>query len=373
MRNRWQRIEKGRKLREEGSNLKNRCHACGEPKRGHICYAKMRGGPQVDLPTPQGGNMPPPMPGSSSMMSGGSAASGSMYASAGGSMQPPLKRTRSGSKLVPDDRAGPSFATGLVSHGFSVDVDNAPAPLGQPALLRRTNTSFFRDLVASDLFSPNSREMFQAWADSPRDNGTPGRDHPSGLSVAAAVAADSNAPQSLKRVASHDGSGPVEPPKLTRSLTSYLKEISDSSAAPSGQSPTQGGGGHFGGAGPTLLPSSLSRQASLNRQPSALSRQPSNVQGMLGGRNMSSFVRDFLDESEQLGNAPPPNALPPVLQTSASLNPGELSDAALGLDLGGNGGLGSLGGGLGSLGSALGAPPPLSRRSSRNVDSPSRH
>ena len=94
---------------------------------------------------------------------------------------------------------------------------------------------------------------------------------------------------------------------------------------------------------------------------------------MLGGRNMSSFVRDFLDESEQLGNAPPPNALPPVLQTSASLNPGELSDAALGLDLGGNGGLGSLGGGLGSLGSALGAPPPLSRRSSRNVDSPSRH
>ena len=51
----------------------------------------------------------------------------------------------------------------------------------------------------------------------------------------------------------------------------------------------------------------------------------------------------------------------------------ELSDAALGLDLGGNGGLGSLGGGLGSLGSALGAPPPLSRRSSRNVDSPSRH
>lgn len=47
VRNRWQRIEKGRKLREEGVDLKNRCHACGEPKRGHICKAKMRGGPQV--------------------------------------------------------------------------------------------------------------------------------------------------------------------------------------------------------------------------------------------------------------------------------------------------------------------------------------
>lgn len=44
-----QRIEKGRKLREAGVESKNRCHACGEPKRGHICYQKLRGGPQVDL------------------------------------------------------------------------------------------------------------------------------------------------------------------------------------------------------------------------------------------------------------------------------------------------------------------------------------
>ena len=47
VRNRWQRIEKGRKLREDGVESKNRCHACGLPKRGHVCYAKMRGGPQV--------------------------------------------------------------------------------------------------------------------------------------------------------------------------------------------------------------------------------------------------------------------------------------------------------------------------------------
>eukprot|EP00962_Isochrysis_galbana_P019238 scaffold5601_cov104-Isochrysis_galbana.AAC.2 len=78
-----QRIEKGRKLREAGVESKNRCvphppsrarppvggpphpfppalhpaqpppppprrcHACGEPKRGHICYQKLRGGPQA--------------------------------------------------------------------------------------------------------------------------------------------------------------------------------------------------------------------------------------------------------------------------------------------------------------------------------------
>ena len=52
VRNRWQRIEKGRKLREEGQEFKNRCHACGQPKRGHICTAKMRGGPQVMPPSP---------------------------------------------------------------------------------------------------------------------------------------------------------------------------------------------------------------------------------------------------------------------------------------------------------------------------------
>ena len=37
VKNRWQRIEKGRRLREEGAELKNRCHACGQPKKGHIC------------------------------------------------------------------------------------------------------------------------------------------------------------------------------------------------------------------------------------------------------------------------------------------------------------------------------------------------
>ena len=41
VRNRWQRIEKGRKLREEGVEMKNRCAHCGEPKRGHVCMARL--------------------------------------------------------------------------------------------------------------------------------------------------------------------------------------------------------------------------------------------------------------------------------------------------------------------------------------------
>merc|ERR1711971_610634 len=36
-RNRWQRIEKGNKMRAAGLESKNRCQRCGEPRRGHIC------------------------------------------------------------------------------------------------------------------------------------------------------------------------------------------------------------------------------------------------------------------------------------------------------------------------------------------------
>lgn len=42
VRNRWQRIEKGRKLREAGHESKNRCQRCGHPKRGHVCSAKLK-------------------------------------------------------------------------------------------------------------------------------------------------------------------------------------------------------------------------------------------------------------------------------------------------------------------------------------------
>ena len=42
VRNRWQRIEKGRKLRMNGQESKNRCQQCGEPKRGHVCMARLK-------------------------------------------------------------------------------------------------------------------------------------------------------------------------------------------------------------------------------------------------------------------------------------------------------------------------------------------
>lgn len=42
VRNRWQRIEKGRKLRMNGMESKNRCQQCGEPKRGHVCMARLK-------------------------------------------------------------------------------------------------------------------------------------------------------------------------------------------------------------------------------------------------------------------------------------------------------------------------------------------
>ena len=42
IRNRWQRIDKGRKLRDEGKLSKNRCNVCGQPKRGHVCFERIR-------------------------------------------------------------------------------------------------------------------------------------------------------------------------------------------------------------------------------------------------------------------------------------------------------------------------------------------
>ena len=47
-RNRWNRIEKGREMREAGTRGRNMCHLCWQPKKGHICpAAKQDGGPPV--------------------------------------------------------------------------------------------------------------------------------------------------------------------------------------------------------------------------------------------------------------------------------------------------------------------------------------
>jgi len=42
VRNRWQRIDKGRRMSAAGAESKNRCQWCGQPKRGHVCFARMQ-------------------------------------------------------------------------------------------------------------------------------------------------------------------------------------------------------------------------------------------------------------------------------------------------------------------------------------------
>ena len=178
MRNRYQRIEKGRRLREEGSELKNRCHACGQPKRGHICSAKVKGGPQVDLP---GVPFLPDLSEEDGVGPSSALVSVPLDPSPGGPpIQPPLRRTRSGSKLISDEeRAAFHAARGGVQ--FAVDVPAATnevhAAMGgvgassshAPPHLARNNTSFFRGLVDSDIFSPTSRDFVQGWVDSPSE------------------------------------------------------------------------------------------------------------------------------------------------------------------------------------------------------------
>ena len=189
VRNRWQRIEKGRKLREEGADLKNRCHACGQPKRGHICYAKLRGGPQVDLPAvpssvPVGAgdgaiipraadddHQAPSAPLQLQVPDGGPSSFDNGPGSAGsiaGRAHPPLRRTRSGSKLVPAEEREEKRARFDVDVAKATFASGSGSGVGMPSL-NRSNTSFFKDLVASDLFSPTSRDLLAGFADSPRD------------------------------------------------------------------------------------------------------------------------------------------------------------------------------------------------------------
>ncbi|KAL1512072.1 hypothetical protein AB1Y20_005345 [Prymnesium parvum] len=41
VRNRYIRLHAGARIRDAGHITKNRCHACGKPKRGHICQARL--------------------------------------------------------------------------------------------------------------------------------------------------------------------------------------------------------------------------------------------------------------------------------------------------------------------------------------------
>ena len=375
VRNRWQRLEKGRKLREDGTELKNRCHQCGEPKRGHICRAKARGGPQVDIPIqlPQFhvgggidmGGVAIPMP----MMQGGWLGGGPTSAARRPAAPPmpqvdlpqrgpvAMKRTRSGSRLVPADQSSwaplpPPPGGG----GFTVDVQAASRAdsSGGPAQLMRNPSLFLRELALSDTLSPNSRGFLQDWADSPKD--VP--------DAVYSLPSDPNAPPALRRAAS--GEGPV---RLTRSNSSYVRSQMGEMPPPGPpqQQPFSSVPSSVAGsllAGPSgyggMVPSgqsqpSLSRQSSLTR---GLSRQPSLSRAPslgLGGRSVDSFLQSFLDESAALESAPPPNAIPalPVVGDGGIGGPPEVQlpgrqdSAFLGLE-------------------SLYAPPSLSRQGSRS-------
>ncbi len=265
MRNRWQRIEKGRKAREAGHEMKNRCHACGMPKRGHVCMAKMRGGPRVEEASGVRANPANPAPIADAAM-------------------PPLRRSRSNSK-VPDDFADANLfgvpAATSTSHAnggrFSVDVGAAMPMVGR----RDTSTtSFFRNLVNADVFSPTSREFINAWVDSPRDAPAP---------AAALVIADAAAPPQLRRVASGDASEA----RLTRSVSSYINELAfqqepDAAPRPAGGSSALGPPSSALGPPPTFV-----------RAPSMLgpSRDPSAIAEPNLGRSITSFVRETIDVS----------------------------------------------------------------------------
>jgi hypothetical protein len=149
VRNRWQRIEKGRKLREQGKESKNKCHACGQLKRGHVCYAKLKGGPQVEIhnvpPTVSPVHparlaittQPPSIP-----MSGVNA--GVI------SVQPPLRHTRSAERLRPQGVVVEGDNNPVVRPApLSVDIGLASQPRSDVPLMNRSNTSFFTDLVRS--------------------------------------------------------------------------------------------------------------------------------------------------------------------------------------------------------------------------------
>lgn len=228
VRNRFQRMEKGDKLREEGKESRNRCHLCKLPKKGHTCLAKMRGGPQVDLIAPPAVATMAPLALTDGLPSGGAEVMG----------RPSLKRSRSGSKLVPVEHRQPLLQGG----GDEAAASEAPT-------LQRSNTSSF----LRDIFLPAPRELLLARADSPRD----------ASSAAYYVAADDAAPPSLDRVASREWD---EPPKLTRSLASYVRDAFGDAAAPPAAPPL---------APPSdgLPAPSLSRQSSLDLL--ALACQPS--------------------------------------------------------------------------------------------------
>lgn len=219
VRNRWQRLEKGRKLREAGLESRNRCHACGKPKRGHICYAKARGGPQVTInnpitKTPPSLNAPTIHAPTRVGALHGPTRSGRRHtmrviepdflpALTSLDFLPALPKPEAADDYVNDSpvtvvaeppatltvdlglirppavskKVSFSFDSSAVSAAPAVemsffnaaesddlmDVADTPAAALAPTLLR-SNTSFFNALADSAVFTPSTKALFDSWA-----------------------------------------------------------------------------------------------------------------------------------------------------------------------------------------------------------------
>ena len=258
VRNRWQRLEKGRKMREEGKESKNRCHACGQPKRGHVCYAKLGQSSVADqLP-----------------------ASAHETAARAAPVPPRLRNTRSTNTvdllagLLQGDSNAPAplqpvrLDSLAATFGFNPDAPNgAPSAagaaagpsgsgaVGPPSLavrvasLDRANDSFFEMLSATSKFSEEWRAMFEDWS------GSGGGQSESAAAALAVADADANAPPVLRAVAS----GGACPPRLTRSVTSYIRELTDAGLQSKGMLDR-----------PSAVPATLKPAAGLVKQPSPM-------------------------------------------------------------------------------------------------------
>lgn len=210
VRNRWQRIEKGRKLREAGVESKNRCHACGLPKRGHVCTAKLGGGPKVRVdPVVTTSSVPLVAP-----TSGRNPVT---------TLEPPanapgIRRTRSGSQNV--DMVTQMLARSGEAISSSSLWASDPAALNPPIVQRSTtNNSFFAGLT-DFAFSDSTDDEVQR----------------NKLFAEMASKTDGNVPPSIARRISGDGSAPIGPPKMTRSVSSFIREFE--TAVPSGAGPS---------------------------------------------------------------------------------------------------------------------------------------
>ena len=195
--------------------------------------------------------------------------------------------------------------------------------------------------------------MFEAWASSPHDGQPSAAMQP----LTQALAAEPSAPPSLRRVASGQGGS------LTRQASNFVGSFLNESpfaAQPSGAADLATDGGFaVPPPRPTTVPQALAAGMTMGPPSVGASRQISENPMPSLGRSVSSFVRDFIDESASLVSAPPASAVPPSLQPGPSFS--DLMDLP---------GIGSAGGNpLPSLSDPLG-PPALSRRASPRIGSP---